>query len=103
MFGGLHIEMAAFKAIGGLLKDSGWTTALTEAGMASSGTAESFLTASSVTKTRLAHQVTACALSKLLQRAHEKYQSDNVVIGLETDSLESWRKKKEEAYPQFQV
>ena len=94
--------MAAFKAIGGLLKDSGWTTALTEAGMASSGTAESFLTASSVTKTRLAHQVTACALSKLLQRAHEKYQSDNVVIGLETDSLESWRKKKEEAYPQFQ-
>ena len=59
MFGGLHIEMAAFKAIDGLLKDSGWTTALTEAGIASSGTAESFLTASSVTKTRLAHQVTA--------------------------------------------
>ena len=52
MFGGLHIEMAAFKAIGGLLKDSGWTTALTEAGIASSGTAESFLTASSVTKNK---------------------------------------------------
>ena len=102
MFVGLHIETAAFKAIGGLLKDSGWTTALTEAGIASSGTAESFLTASSVTKTRLAHQVTACALSKLLQRAYEQYQSDNVAIGIEKDSLESWRKKKEEAYPQFQ-
>ena len=65
MFGGLHVEMAVFKAIDGLLKDSGWTTALTEAGIASSGTAESFLTVSCVTKTRLAHQVTACALFKL--------------------------------------
>ena len=46
MFGGLHVEMAVFKAIEGLLKDSGWTTALTEAGLASSGTAESFLTVS---------------------------------------------------------
>ena len=43
MFGGLHTEMTAFKAIGGLLKDSGWTTALTEAGIASTVTAESFL------------------------------------------------------------
>ena len=77
MFGGLHIEMAAFKTIGGLLKDSGWSTALTEAGIASSGTAESFLTASSVTKTRLAHQVTACALFKQLQCAYKQYQSDN--------------------------
>ena len=55
LFGGLHIEMAAFSLIGNLLKGSGWTSILTDAGVASSGTAESFLTASSVTRTRQAH------------------------------------------------
>jgi len=37
MFGGLHIEMAALKSIGFLLKESGWTGALVEAGLACSG------------------------------------------------------------------
>ena len=41
--GGLHIEMAALKAIGNWLEDSGWTSALTEAGIASSGKADSFM------------------------------------------------------------
>ena len=62
MFGGLHIEMAALRSIGTLLQDSGWTGALVEAGITSSGTAESFLTASSITKTRQMHQITACSL-----------------------------------------
>jgi hypothetical protein len=44
MFGGLHIEMAAFKLLGDLLKGTGWVTALSEADIASLGTAESFLT-----------------------------------------------------------
>lgn len=59
MFGGLHIEMAALRSLGTLLQDSGWTSSIAEAGVASSGTAESFLSASSVTKTRQAHQITA--------------------------------------------
>ena len=78
------------------------TTALTETGIASSGTAESFLTVSSVTKIRLAHQVTACALFKLLQHVYEQYQSDNIATGLDADSFESWRTRKEETHPQFQ-
>ena len=41
MFGGMHIETAALKSIGTLLKDSGWTGALVEAEIASSETAES--------------------------------------------------------------
>ena len=49
IFGGLHIEMAALKSIGTLLQSSGWTSVIVEAGIASSGTAESFLSASSVT------------------------------------------------------
>lgn len=65
MFGGLHIEMAAFKSISTLLQDSGWTGALVDSGIAPSGTAESFLSASSLTRTRQAYQVTACVLYKL--------------------------------------
>ena len=77
MFGGLHIEMAALKSLGTLLEDCGWTSAIIEAGLASSGTAESFLTASSVTKTRQAHQITACTLYKLMRGAYDNYCSED--------------------------
>ena len=62
MFGGLHIELAARRSIRTLLRDSGWTGALFEAGVVSSGTAESFLSAASITRTRQVHQVTASSL-----------------------------------------
>ena len=71
MFGGLHIEMTALKMIGNVLKQSGWTTVIEEANIASSGTADSFLSASNVTKTRQAHQVTACSLYNLLKAAYD--------------------------------
>lgn len=57
MFGGLHIEMAFLKLIGGWLEGSGWTAALVDANVASPGTAESFIKATSVTRSRRAHQV----------------------------------------------
>ena len=101
ILGGLHIEMAAFKAIGNLLKESGWTAVLTEAGIASSGTAESFLAASSVTKTRFAHQVTACALYKLLQCAYDQYKNDDHSDS-DIHEFEYWRTEKERTHPQFQ-
>ncbi len=59
MFGGLHFEMGALRLLGNLLEDSGWTGALTQAGIASSEKAESFLKASHVTRTLRAHQVLA--------------------------------------------
>ena len=52
MFGGLHIEMAAFKTIGNLLDRTG---ALVEANVATPGTAESFLCVTHVTRTLRAH------------------------------------------------
>jgi hypothetical protein len=67
--GGFHIEMAMWKTYGNYLEVSGWTTALTEAGIASSGTADSFLKASHLTRTRHAHQVSVLALAKLQQDA----------------------------------
>ena len=78
MFGGLHIEMAFLKVIGGWLEGSGWTTALADANVATPGTAESFIKAPSVTRSRRAHQVTACSLFILLQKAFTKYK-DGVV------------------------
>ena len=47
IFGGLHLKMAALKSIGTLLQSSGWTNGIVEANIASSGTAKSFLSASS--------------------------------------------------------
>ena len=48
MLGGLHIEMAAWKTLGDWLQGSGWTSSLTQTGIASSGMADSFLKASYV-------------------------------------------------------
>ena len=65
MFGDLHIEMAMWRMYGDYLEASDWTNALTEAGIASSGTADSFLRVSHLTRTRHADQVTALAFAKL--------------------------------------
>ncbi len=65
MFGGLHIEMAIWSTIGDFLDCSGWTSALCEAGVATSGTADFFLKATHLTRTRRSHQITALVLSKL--------------------------------------
>lgn len=55
MLGGLHIEMALWSTLGDILEASGWTTALIEAEVATSGTADSFLKMSHLTRTRHAH------------------------------------------------
>ena len=64
MLGGLQIEMVLWTMCGDLLAASGWTTALTEAGIASSGTSDSSLKVAHLTKTRRAHQITKAALYK---------------------------------------
>ena len=65
MFGDLYIEMAMWRMYGDYLEASGWTNALTEAGVASSGTADSLQRVSHLTRTRHAHQVAALTLAKL--------------------------------------
>lgn len=102
MFGGLHIEMAAFRSLGSLLKDSGWTSALTEAGVASPGTAESFLSASSVTRTRRAHQLTAVSLYRLMKTAYDAYISEALESGQDVISLADWQERRKCQSPQFQ-
>ena len=101
MFGGLHIEMAFLKVIGGWLEGSGWTTALADANVATPGTAESFIKAASITRSRRAHQVTACCLFILLQKAHTKYKEG---VGNEDDmmSFDNWCNQQVSATPHFQ-
>jgi len=65
MFVGLYIEMTIWKTFGNYLEGFGWTSALTKAEIATSGTADAFLKVSHLTRTRHAHQVTAVALVKL--------------------------------------
>ena len=100
MFGGLHIEMAALKTLGDLLEGSGWTGALVQARVATPGTADSFLKASHVTRTRRAHQVTASSLYLLLQKAYTEYSND-LDEGDDLMSLEDWHTERAASCPQF--
>ena len=65
--------MTALKVLGDLLEKSGWTNALVLSGLSSMGTAESYLKASHMTRTRRAHQVTASSLYILLNQAYGNY------------------------------
>ena len=80
MLGGLCIQMATVtvwvlnlvlvdtgylrwysEVLGDWLEDGGWTSALVQANIASTGTADSFIKASHVTKTRHAYQASAAS------------------------------------------
>ena len=94
MFGGLHIEMALWSTIGDFLDGSGWTTALSEAGIADTGTADSFLNACHLMRTRHGHQVTLLALSKLQFDAWQETSE-------EEESFEAWRQRMASNSPTF--
>lgn len=79
---------------GDYLEGSGWTDILMQAGIASSGTANSFLKASHLTRTRHAHQVTALALGKL--------QEDAYLHAHTNETKEEWRQKMIQRSPTFQ-
>jgi len=100
MFGGLHVEMAALKTLGDWLQGSGWTHALAQAEIAAAGTADSFLRASHVTRTRRAHQLTAAALYILQRRAYDQH-SASAEDDQPPEDFEDWCHEKENSSPQF--
>ena len=69
--------------------------ALSEAGIASSGIAESFLKVSHLTRTRHAHQITIAALYKLQKEAYSLSDVQNI-------SYEQWRLDMIKKSPTFQ-
>ena len=100
MFGGLHVEMAAFKIVGEWLAASGWKHAIIKAEVSTEGTADSFTKVSHLTKTRHAHQATAAALYILQQKAYEKYKLDLTADEAPLPFSE-WCKRMCEEQPQF--
>ena len=92
--------IAEMRSIGTLPQDSGWTSAICEVNVASSGTAEYFLTASSITRTRQAHQITACSLHKLMKKAYQDYGTDE--LGSPPLGFEDGCVQRRRASPQFQ-
>ena len=62
MVRGLHLEKGLWIALGDLLASSGWTDVLTDAAIATVGTADSFLKCTHITRTRHAHQLTALVI-----------------------------------------
>ena len=101
MFGGLHTELAALKALGTWIQHSGWTSALVQAGITTPGTADSFLKEAHVSRTRHAHQITACALYILMDKAYKHY-CNCISEEEEPKTFMEWRKQAELASLQFQ-
>ena len=102
MMGGLHTEMAAWKTLGDWLENCGCTPLLVDANFCTSGKADSFLKASHVSRTRYAHQVTACCLFILMHKAYQEFcqsLSDNNI----RLSFEEWRSNKAAASPHFKL
>ena len=97
LLGGLYIEMATLATLGYLFDGSGWTNVLTQAGIATPGTADSFLKGAHVKRTRHAHQVTSSALSIMLRTAYDAYCLDTI----EPLPFDDWCVKQVEASPQF--
>lgn len=100
MLGGLHIEMALWNICGDLLEDSGWTTVIADSGVASAGTADSFLKVSHLTRTRHAHQVTALALANLQQEAFSL--SNPECQDLDEEAFRTWKTAMVQKSPTFQ-
>ena len=94
MLGGLHVEMSALRLAGDWLNGSGWTSLLESAGVVRGGVADSFLKASHVTRTRLAHEITAAALYILMQEAYAKNQDVE-------ENFETWCSSQTQKQPMF--
>ena len=97
MFDGLHLEKGLWIALGDLLVSSGWTDGLVDADVATSGTADSFLKCTQITRTRHVHQLTVLALSVLQKNASDLLSKDSSFH----DSFDEWRVKMIKKSPTF--
>ena len=97
MMGGLHIEMNFVKLLGDWLTGSGWTSALVQADITTTGRADAILKCSHLTRSRYAHQVTAATLSTLCHTAYESYSKLNP----NKLTFSEWCEHESREHPQF--
>ena len=72
---------------------------MTNAGIASQGIVESFITCSHLTRTRRAHEVAAASLYLLQQKAYGEYVKK--AGDCESKSIEDWKENMAKSHPQF--
>lgn len=99
LLGGLHIEMAILRMLGHWLDGSGWIQCLVQAGIATLGVAQSFITVAHVKRTRYVHTVTAAALFINLRQLYVDYcdsESDDAKL-----TFGQWKASREESSVQF--
>ena len=97
----MHFESAALETVENL-ESSGWTGAVVQACVPTSGKADSFLRAAHITRTRRVHQVTACVLHKALEEAHQEHVK-STEPNTEPMSLEDWCSVQQESQPMFKL
>ena len=94
MMGALHIEMATLSTLGDWLADRGWTVALSNANVSTTGN-QSLVSGHDVARTKYCHQVTACALHQLMYGSFETgHRGDDI-------SFDTWRSEMQVKSPQF--
>lgn len=98
MMGALHIEDKAHQMIGKLLRDSGWTTTISQAQVLTSGRAQSALDENHIKRTRYAHQVSLMALHLLKHKAYSAYCSN---VDGPPESQAMWDQLSRTENPQF--
>ena len=73
ILGPMHTEKMLWSVSGDWLDCSGWTTALTNSGISTSGKANSFIGVHHICRTRYMHQVSVAALYSLMKNAYNNY------------------------------
>ena len=92
MIGPLHTEMSFMNTLGNILKDSGWTTIVSNVQIARP-VAESLVSGHNVVRTKYIHQVTASTLHQLQHQAH---------MDSGTDIFSEWCSEIKNKSPNFQ-
>lgn len=83
--------------MGKWLDNSGWVAAICQSGIASPGTADSFLKATHIANTCHAHLVTAATLHLLMKKSSEDYIKETSV----PMNHDMWQRTMEEQSRQF--
>ena len=76
----LHREMGYLSMVGDLLKDSSWTTIITNAQIARSAVTESLILWHSMIQNKYSHQVAASAFYKLQHQAYIDRQEKSKLL-----------------------
>ena len=100
MMGALHIEMAIDSVFGDVLQCSGWSQALSQSSIFTSGRADALEKGSNVNRSRYAYEITLLALEDLREKAFKQYCLENQQLPDDID-IESWSKVQERNFPNF--